>query len=150
MRRSFLYMLVLAAVLVCPTKGTDVGELQPVQTVAVYQNEDGYTVLTDTKDVGRGEDIPAAIENLKATTPATIYLDTAQYLIAGDESLVEGLRPYLKKSVKLCLFVGEPPMETVSKFLSAHPMSETLGDWEEGTTLPVLDCTKDRLKFFGK
>lgn len=150
MRRSFLYMLVLAAVLICPTKATDVGKLQPVQTVAVYQNEDGYTVLTDTEDVGRGESIPAAIENLKATTPATIYLDTAQFLIAGNEQLIESLRPYLKKSVKLCLFVGQLPMETVSKFLSAHHVGEKLGDWKEGTALPVLDCTKDRLKFFEK
>lgn len=150
MRKSILYMLVLAAVLVCPTKATDVGKLQPVQTIAVYKNEDGYTVLTDTDDVGKGESIDSAIDNLKATTPATIYLDTAQYLIVNEESTIDSIRPHLKKNVKLCRFVGEPPMKSVSKFLSAHNAGVTLGDWQYGTKLLVLDCTKDRLKFFGK
>ena len=143
-------MLVLAAVLVCPTKATDVGKLQPVQTIAVYRDEDGYAVLTDTDDAGRGERVSSAIDNLKATTPATIYLDTAQYLIVDDESVIDSIRPHLKKSVKLCRFVGQPPMKTVSKFLSAHKVDITLADWRAGANLPVLDCTKDRLKFFGK
>lgn len=150
MIKTILYMLVLAAVLVCPTKATDVGKLQPVQTIAVYRDEDGYAVLTDTDDVGRGESIDSAIDNLKSTTPATIYMDTAQYLIVNEESVIEDIRPHLKKNVKLCRFVGQPPMKSVSKFLSAHNVDISLGNWQYGAKLLVLDCTKDRLKFFGK
>lgn len=147
MKRSLLYLIILAAVLVCPTKATDVGKLQPVQTVAVYKGDSGYVIATDTKDTGRGESIPAAIENLKATTPATIYLDTAQYLIVSDESVVEELRNHLKGNVKLYRFVGNPPMETVSKFLAAHGDGPSIRTWKLGDALPVLDCSSERLIF---
>lgn len=147
MKRSLLYLLILAAVLVCPTKATDVGKLQPVQTIAVYKGEDGYVIATDTKDSGRGASIPAAIENLKATTPATIYLDTAQYLIVNDESIVDELRAHLKDNVKLYRFIGNPPMETVSKFLAAHGDGPKIGKWKTGEKLPVLDCRAERLIF---
>lgn len=147
MKRSLLYLLILAAVLVCPTKATDVGKLQPVQTIAVYKGEDGYAIATDTMDTGRGASIPAAIENLKATTPATIYLDTAQYLIVSDESIVEELRSHLKGNVKLYQFIGTPPMEKVSKFLAAHGDGPALRRWKSGDALPVLDCLSERLIF---
>ena len=48
MKKSFLYMLILAAVLVLPTKFTDVGKLRPVQTIAVYKNGSTYIFETDT------------------------------------------------------------------------------------------------------
>ncbi len=147
MKRSLFYLLILAAVLVCPTKATDVGRLRPVQTVAVFESDGSYAVVTDTKDSGSAEDLSGAIRNLKATTPATIYLDTAQYLIVSDEALVEELRPYLKKNVKLYRFVGTPPMEAVSKFLAAHGDGPSLGDWKPGDHLPVLDCQNERLIF---
>lgn len=145
MKRSLLYMVVLAVILVLPTKATDVGKLRPVQSVAVYHENDGYIILTDTKDVGRGETISAAVENLKATTPATIYLDTAQYLMVEEEELIDQLRPYLRKTVKLYRFVGEPPMEEVSKFLSAHGDGPTVRSWKKTDVLPVVDCRGERL-----
>ena len=150
MKKSFLYMLMLAVVLALPTKSTDVGKLRPVQTVAAYKNGAEYIIETDTEDVGRGESINTAIRNLKETTPAIIYLDTAQYLIVSEEVLVEEMHPYLKDSVHVCLFTGNPPMDQVSKFLASHTEGTTLGNWKSGETLPMLDCTKDRLKFFGK
>ena len=150
MKKSFLYMLILAAVLVLPTKSTDVGKLRPVQTVAVYKSGSDYIIETDTEDAGRGESIGAAVKDLQETTPATIYLDTAQYLIVSEESLLEELRPYLKEDVRVCAFTGDPPMEQVSKFLAAHAENVTLGNQKNGEALPVLDCTKERLKIFVK
>lgn len=147
MKRSLLYLLILAAVLVCPTKATDVGKLQPVQSIAVHKGEDGYVIETDTKDAGRGETISAAIQNLKATTPATIYLDTAQYLIVSDESVVDELRTHLKGNVRLYRSIGNPPMETVSKFLAAHGDGPSIRTWRVGDALPVLDCRSERLIF---
>ncbi|MBR5529763.1 MAG: hypothetical protein IKU57_04745 [Oscillospiraceae bacterium] len=150
MKRSFLYMLILAVVLLLPAKATDVGKLRPVQTIAVYKAGAAYVIETDTEDIGRGESLSAAIENLKATTPATIYLDTAQYLLVRDETLLDMLKPYLKDTVRVCQFKGKPPMDQVSKFLSAHAEKVTLDNWEKGNGLPLLDCTKGRLEFFVK
>ena len=150
MKKSILYMLILAVILVLPTKSTDVGKLRPVQTVAAYKKGMFYEIRTDTKDWGRGESVAAAIKNLKATTPATIYLDTAQYLIVSDVTLVNEMRPHFKDSVRICQFTGEPPMEMVSKYLSAHSEEQTLGNWRTGESLPLLDCTKDRLIIVAK
>ena len=148
MKKSFLYMLILAVVLVLPTRSTDVGKLRPVQTVAAYKNGTEYVIETDTEDVGRGESVEAAVKDLKETTPATIYLDTAQYLIVGEEELAEEMRPYLKDSVRLCRFMGDPPMDSVSRYLVAHGGNVTLENWKIGDRLPMLDCTKERLKIF--
>ena len=87
---------------------------------------------------------------MKETTPATIYLDTAQYLIVSEEKLLEELRPYLKDRIRVCMFTGNPPMDKVSKFLAAHTEDTNLRDWKYGTVLPMLDCTKERLKFIIK
>ena len=146
MKRSFLYMLVLAVILVLPARSTDVGKLRPVQTVAVYRNQESCIIKTDTEDIGNGTTIIEALEDLKSTTPAVLYLDTAQYLLVNDKTLIEELRPYLKRSVCLYGFIGDPPMETVSKYLSAQPDSVKLGKWKDGEIVPVLDCTKDRIK----
>lgn len=150
MRKSLLYMIILAAVLVLPTKATDVGKLRPVQTLAVYKDGTDYVIETDTKDAGRGESIQLAIMDLKATTPGIIYLDTAQHLLVRRESDLKEMQRHIKDSVQVYVYEGVPPMEKVSQFLTAHPTGISMKKWEKGTKLPLLDCTKDRLKIFVK
>ena len=149
MKRSLLYLLILAAVLVVPIARTDVGDLRPVQTVAIYRSGQDYIIQTDTGDAGRGETAIAALENLKQTTPAVIYLDTAQFLlVAGDTSeSLKQLRTHLKGSVKLCSFIGEPDLELVSKYLKIHGKGPFLKQWEQGAQLPVLDCRGKQINF---
>ena len=79
MKRYLLYGLILAATLVMPVKRTDVGKLQPIQTVAVYLTDRGCSVQTDTGDIGVGETVAIAIENLERTTAGGAYLDTAEF-----------------------------------------------------------------------
>ena len=76
MKRWLLYIVLFAAAIIIPVNGTDVGKLHPVQAVSVgYQ--DGQVVLkTDTGEMGIGETPELALENLKQTAPAIIYLDT--------------------------------------------------------------------------
>ena len=150
MRKSLLYMIILAAVLVLPTKATDVGKLRPVQTLAVYKDGTDYVIETDTKDAGRGESIQLAIMDLKATTPGIIYLDTAQYLLVRHESDLEELQHHIKDSVQVYVYEGVPPMEKVSQFLASHAAGISLEQWKKGTKLPLLDCTKERMKIFVK
>lgn len=147
MKRFLLYGLLLAAVLVIPMKPTDVGKLQPIQTVAVYPSEGGYIIETDSGDVGVGTTIAQAFENLKDTTAGVVYLDTAEFLLigAGAENAVEELQAVLKDSVELYQVQGRPDLKNASRFLSVHGKGPTFKSWEKGTKLPVLVYKNDRL-----
>ena len=148
MKRIILYVLILIAVLLIPVERTDVGKLQPVQSVAVF-GEDGTVIIeTDTGDRGSGADAQAALDDLKRTTPAVIYLDTAEYLLVaeGMEGAVEHLRAHLKETVELYQYLGAPKLEDVTKYLEIHGDAPTLKQWENGQQLPVLDCREERIK----
>lgn len=147
MKRYLLYGLILAAVLVIPVKRTDVGKLQPIQTVAVYVADSGYTVQTDTGDMGVGETVALAIGNLEQTTAGVAYLDTAEFLLVseGEEAVVEELKATLKNSVELYWVQGQPDLKAASRFLSVHGNGPTYKSWENGVKLPLLACKNDRM-----
>lgn len=148
MKRILIYVVIIVFVLLIPLERTDVGDLQPVQTVAIFRNEDGYMIQTDTGDKGRGADPVRALQNLEDTTPGVIYLDTAQFLLVSESALpsIKQLRKYLRESVQLFLVTGTPDFENVSRFLSVHGDGPKLKHWTESTILPVLDCRSERMK----
>ena len=147
MKRILIYIGILVAVLLVPLERTDVGKLRPVQTVAVYLNEDLYTIATDTGDKGSGKTVADALNNLKLTTSAVIYLDTAQFLLAGKntDEAIERLRPYFHKSVEVYSFRGEADLELMSKYLSVHGNGPKLKHWKIGEKLPVLVCSGEQI-----
>lgn len=131
-----------------PLERTDVGKLRPVQTVAIYRDGKSYVIATDTGDKGKGKTVAEALTDLKSTTPAVIYLDTAQYLLAGKnaEAAVNELRQHFKKSVELYSFRGDADLTVVSKYLSVHGNGPQLKEWNEGDKLPVLACSGEQIK----
>lgn len=149
MRRSILYILITAAVLIAPARSADVADLRPVQTVALYKISGGYRIETDTEDYGEGKTVEAAFANLQETTPGVIYLDTADYFLifCGAESGGEHMRKYLKSDVGVCGAVGQGKLQEVSKYLSVQGKLQPLHQWKIGEKLPVLDCRTDRIKF---
>lgn len=147
MKRYLVYGLILAATLVIPVKRTDVGKLQPIQTVAVYVTDNGYTVQTDTGDVGVGETVALAIENLERTTAGVAYLDTAEFLLVSEDevSVVEEMKSILKPSVQLYWVEGQPDLKSASQFLSVHGKGPTFKSWEKGVKLPLLVYKNERM-----
>lgn len=148
MKRIILYIIVLAALLMVPTKGSDIGKLRPVETIAIYKEDAAYVIATDTGDQGKGEDILKALDNLKCTTPALIYLDTADYLLVSDRAMqaLESLNGKLRKSVQIYRFTGEPNLKKASEFLRVHGKGPSLKAFEKGAKLQTLDCQNDRMK----
>ena len=142
-------MLILAAVLTLPSTPTDVGKLQPVQTVIVYKEDGSFVLQTDTDDVGRGENILAALDDLKETTPEHIYLDTAEFLLIGEgtEKAVETLRKRFDRSAELYGYIGSPDPEAVSAYLQVHGNGPRFSQWQVGEKLPILDCREDRIRY---
>ena len=149
MRRIVIYIFIMAAVLSVPLERTDVADLHPVQTIALYKTQDGYRIETDTEDFGIGETVDAACRDLIDTTPGIIYLDTADFLIAFDDAAdaVQDVRKYMKSGVRICGAVGRGDLKAISKFLSVQRGLQPLSKWKSGQKLPILDCRNERIKF---
>lgn len=147
MKRYVLYAAVLILCLLVPINGTDVARLRPVETVMLYAQGSKIIIRTDTKDFGVGKDSLSAFEDLKATTPGIIYLDTADFLLVAEDALdgIEPLRKYLKKDVQLFRFAGEVDPAEASRYLSIHGNGPKLKNWKTGQTLPLVATEEKRL-----
>jgi multisubunit Na+/H+ antiporter MnhE subunit len=147
MKRILLYILVLIALCFAPIKGANIGNLRPVEVVHIYKEENKVVIATDTGDFGLGQTGQAALANLIATTPGTIYLDTAEYLLFSEdaEDAVKELRDDLKKNVKVCIANGQVDLALAADFLPVHGKLPKLKSWNPGAKLPQLRSTEKRL-----
>ena len=152
MKRIVIYIITLGLLTLAPVKSADIGTLRPVEVVMVYRQEDTIVLATDTGDAGQGTDALAALENLKATTPGTIYLDTAEYLLLaeGAEDAAEQLKPVLKKSVRVCMADAAVDLKAAAKYLPVHGDLPRLKNWKTGIKLPHLRAAGNRLLLTGK
>lgn len=147
MKRILIYIAALAAALLVPIEGTDVGELQPVGVIQLYKEEDTVVIVTDTGDSGRGKTVEAAFENLEETTAGIIFLDTADYLLLSEGATVEAmeLEGYLKPSVRVCMAEKEIDPAQAAEYLAVHRPAVRLK--ERGALLNAgkLTMENDRL-----
>lgn len=152
MKRILVYLLITAALALVPLERTDVADLRPVQTVALYKTPEGYRIETDTQDVGSGKTVDSAYQDLLDTTSGIIYLDTADFLLISEAALpgLQDMDKYLKNGVKACSVIGEGDLKAVSKFLSVQTGLRPFSAVRSGDELPVLDCRTDRIKFLQK
>lgn len=148
MKRIFAYIAALALLMLSPVEEADIGKLHPVEVVMIYQDGNDIIMKTDTGDWGRGVDSLKALENLKATTSGTVYLDTADYLLIGDgaEDVVDQLRPVLKKKIRVCKAEKDVDLVEATAFLGVHGVLPQLKQWETGEDLPKLTVVEKRLK----
>ena len=148
MKRVILYIVILIAVWFVPVEGANIGNLHPVEVVLVTKEEGRAVLMTDTGDIGKGETAVEALADLKKTTPGTVYLDTAEYLLIGEnaDALVEELRPYLKTSVKVCEAENEVNLVEAAEYLRVHGTFVQLKDYKQGVNLPQLTIEEKRLK----
>ena len=146
MKRIVIYIATLGLLTLAPVKDADIGNLRPVEVVLVCQQDDAVVLSTDTGDVGQGTDALTALENLKATTPGTIYLDTAKYLLFTEdaEGAVQQLKSALKKNCYVCMTDREVDLKTVAKYLSVHGKLPRLKEWKTGEKLPCLRVIEKR------
>lgn len=137
--RKILYGVIIVLLFLAPVEGIDVAKLLPIEAVAVYMDEDAVVLETDTEDIGRGATAKAALEDLKKTTSAIVYLDTARYLLISDEALgeVAELRNWLKPSVKVCVCDAAGKVKASVKYLNVHGNLPKLGDWNEAEYVNV-------------
>lgn len=137
MKRWLWYVIIIGAVAALSGKsssGKDIGTLQPVQTVRLSCISGQVLVETDTGDLGVGEDLKAALEDMERTSSGNVFLDTADYLIVSPvcTDLLPAMAAYLRPSCALCMGEGEINMEQVGLFLQRHTPDITLMKYRAG------------------
>lgn len=144
MKRWLWYIGIVAAVAALSGKtaaGTDIGKLQPVQVVRLSCSQGQVCVETDTGDFGYGENLKAALADMKNAASTEIFLDTADYLIVSPEcvDLLPAMMQHLRPSCSVCMEDGKPEMEQVGGYFKQHAPDITLMNYRAGERdLPTL------------
>ena len=147
MKKLLIYGILLALALLYPLRGADVGKLCPVEVVQVSREGNVLVIATDTDDRGEGVTIGAALRNLKETTPGTIYLDTADYLVVTEEAAdtLAELQGLLKSSVRVCIGPTGLDLKEAAEYLASHCPQYTLKEAEKADRLEKLTIDEKRL-----
>ena len=129
--RKLLYGVILIALWFAPLERMDIAQLLPIQAVAMYVEDSQIVLETDTGNIGRGEDATKALENLKETTPAVVYLDTAEFLLVSEDAVpqVEQLAQSIKPSVKVCVCDVQGRVKEAAQYLDVHGNLPKLRNW---------------------
>lgn len=108
--------------LLLPQRGTDVGELLPVEVLLVEKEAEQYAITTDTGNSARGDSLKAAMDTLRNTAPGVIFLDTADYVLLTEETLscMDALQGFVRPGTKVYIVEGEADPERLGAFLRAH------------------------------
>ena len=152
MKRTIIYIGILAALLAAPVKPLNIGKLLPVQVVSIYKEGEWTVIKTDTENIGMGGTPQQALQNLEESASGIIYLDTAEYLLLTKDTLdaAEALRDELKPNVRLCLAAKQMDLTEAGKYLSVHGQLPKLEAWKTDTELPVLGTFGESLIFLKK
>ena len=148
MKRIIAYILLLLGVAVVPVEKQDVAKLRPIEVIYICNRNGAILLQTDTDDLGVGMDTQSALENMKQTSPAVIYLDTARYLLIGPggEEPAQQLQGILKDNVRICKTEESIPLTDVATYLPVHENLPRFSCWLEGEKLPVLTLENGRIK----
>ena len=127
-----MYALILGALVFAPLERVDVANLLPVKGVAVYMDRETVVLETDTENLGKGRNVAEALADLKKTTPAVVYLDTAEFLLVSEPatSQIEDLRGIFKPSVKVCICDAAGQVKDAVEHLDVHGNLTKLRDWK--------------------
>lgn len=141
MKRWIIYAAALAMLGISPLQGMDIGQLSPVETVWLTEQDGQVYIQTDGGDFGRGTDVPEALEQMNDSASRIIFLETADYLIIeeGKEELLEQVFKVLRPTCMICKAEQMPDLRAATSYLRVHEPELTLRQWRiERSTLPQL------------
>lgn len=146
MKKWIFLLLALLAFTALPSPGTELGELHPVSLLMVRTQGKTIQLLTDSSDLGEGETLDAAVQNLEDTTSGHIFLDTVEHLILTEQTkfLIPQLKQLLRPSVTVCVSESELDPETIPEYLHTHTPKQKLSDADESTPLQKLTYSEER------
>ena len=123
--RKLFYIIILVLCFLCPVKRVDIAKLEPVEAVAITVRDGFVHLLTDTESAGQGATVKEAVQSLKENATGIIYLDTARFLLIGEQAqnVADQLWQYLHANVRSAPYSGSDIIEEVKR-LDAHSLAE--------------------------
>lgn len=118
-------LLVIAALLLILTgrgnAGADISRMEPVGLVHISSNGGQITVQTDTGASGSGVTLTAAVEDLHESSPAVVFLDTAEFLLVdGQQALNREVYELFRPACRVCAVQGEADLQQAYDYLRIH------------------------------
>ena len=129
--RKVVYIIIVSLLFFVPLERVPVSQLLPVTAVAL-DVEDGDVVLqTDGGLQGRGHTVVAAVDDMNKRAPVVVYLDTAKYLLVGENAvdLIGQMQILLKGNVRVCVTDKRDDYELLIQYLDVHGDLPKLKEW---------------------
>ena len=138
--KLIIYIVILLIALWIPVRKTDISNLEPVQAIWIDKNENGYVVKTDTQDVGVGETLQKALEEMKEHCDKLIYMDTTQYLMVSEDckEAIAEISQHLKNKVRVCVWNGVGELKNAVQYVKSHRNGVAIKDYVPGIQLPTI------------
>lgn len=123
--RKVIYVALVLLSLLIPLKRLDIAKLEPVEAIAVEVRNGEVLLRTDTDSEGKGQTVDMALADLKANADGIIYLDTARFLLVGENAQEEAgeMKGYMRDNVAVAPYNGTDIMEETRR-LDAHNKAE--------------------------
>lgn len=123
--RKVIYAALILLSLLIPLKRLDIAKLEPVEAIAVAVKNGEVHLATDTDSEGKGKTVELALKELKANAQGIIYLDTARFLLVGEnaQNEAEEMKRYMRSNVVLAPYDREDVAEETRR-LDAHERSK--------------------------
>ena len=148
MRRWLIYLIAVLVLYSLPEgQGTELGKLNPAGLIYIYKEADQFVVRTDTKEMGKGVSVETALEDLRASSGAEVFLDTVDYILVTEDtkSCVPELEKQFRLSSNIVLATGQIDAVQAADFLAIHNPELTLLDYvTTGKSIPKLMMAGER------
>ena len=147
--KRWLLWAALAVIAVAAGLGdrTDIGKLQPVALLQLSREARTLVIETDTGDMGQGATLEEAFEDLKQSTPAAIFLETADYLLVTEDTRIytKELLDFLRPGTEVLLISEPVDTGSAAKYLDNHRPGITLQELRYAQAqLPCLTMNEGR------
>ena len=133
MRTLCMYFAVLLTFTFLPG-GIDAAKLAPAELVYVQTEGQVVTVRTDLENAGRGSNLAEAFADLENTTAGKVFLDTADYLLVDETSVMHlrELAQWLKGDCLVCIAREVENLSGAATYLDSHRPEVRLEDCGNG------------------
>lgn len=148
--KNWIYMLLLAATaFLAPVRGTDVGELLPVELIMLTVDKGKVVVSADTGDFGTGRDAAEAMKDLQERASGEVFLETADYLLLADGFLNsrEVLKTWFRPGTLVYAVKGSVDASQAVEYLRSRSGGVPLNRLGSTTTLETIIQSEGGMKF---
>lgn len=148
MKHWRIYLAAAAVVILLPRgQEMDIGKLQPVELIHIYKETNAVVVRSDAGDLGIGNTLPLALEDMKQTATGEVFLETIDYVLISEDmkAAIPELQDVIRPAAHILVASGRINPKDAGEYLNIHPTEVTLKDCMMGSAiLPKLMTVGER------